>query len=78
MAHWSCKKFDFDMWFCLVHIHLEELYQLLITCVGFLFTAHFLSSDSTSFFLKKLLQRETKLALYQNILRVITLGLALL
>ena len=40
-AHWSCKKNDFDMWFFLVHRHLEELYQLLITCVGFLFTALF-------------------------------------
>ena len=41
IVHWSWKKNNFDMWFCLVHSPLEELYKLLITCVRFLFTALF-------------------------------------
>ena len=35
------QKIDFGMWFRLVHRHLEEVYQLLNTCVRFLFTALF-------------------------------------
>ena len=41
------------MLFCLVHTHLGELYQLLIAGVRFLFTI----SESTSFFLKKVLRK---------------------
>ena len=47
------QKNLFDMWFCLVHRHLEELYQLLITCDRYT-TPFFviLLSYSTLFFKK--------------------------
>ena len=39
------EKIDFEIrnMILLVHKHLEELFQLLVTCVRFLFTALFLA-----------------------------------
>ena len=54
------QKIDFDIWFRLAHRHLEELYQLLMTCVRFLFTALLLSANSTSFFWKTFNKKKVK------------------